>query len=640
MKGTEAASGRPRMNLIARRGTKVDLRLHASGLTGQLAGFAPTSFAVVFLRNQQGSAQWAEISRSEPVPQSFEAKYPGIFHTDYKFELYQEIRVCIFDKMEPNDNLERQFLIGVADTSLGDLVAARGSSLTLELTKIGGGSSGTVSITAEEIMDAKKEISLEIGLKNLMTSTETREQNTYLEQLSSQLNIPSTVPPVQRRPTAAILNMLRKEEKKPAVRPAHIENISYQHEQHRAEVQKQIDAVQQAPPPFVPYLVIYRAPESALQEYDWNSPTIQWEEVYRSKDVMQYTDREESIRLAPITLSQMELNECNDNRYIKIAVMRNSASGTTEVGYYVTSVSALHRTSQPGQEMVLTLYPMGSLVVHGYEEKTMPSFLDILRESRLDMSLVVGIDFTQSNGPPEHPSSLHYQPPSGCPPKGPNPYEAAMQSVANLLSAYSSDRRIAAYGFGAKIPPSWTVSHCFSLTGDPRNPLCENVSGLIEQYRNVLPRIQTWGPTMFSELLMTIGGVVSRRHTASGKGNLAYTCVLIITDGVISDMDKTRAELIKLSRYPVSVIIIGVGSEDFSKMRTLDDGEGKPMLKRGSDVAARRFVQFVDYASFARENGQVDLSVLGEKVLGNIPDHGMCPMSYFVLPFRSCFLVC
>jgi hypothetical protein len=95
-------------------------------------------------------------------------------------------------------------------------------------------------------------------------------------------------------------------------------------------------------------------------------------------------------------------------------------------------------------------------------------------------------------------------------------------------------------------------------------------------------------------------------------------------------MDKTRGQLIELSHYPCSVIIIGVGGEDFTKMRTLDDSaEGSQLLKRGRDVAARRFVQFVDYRSFTDgEQGQVDLSRLGEVVLGNIPEHVMHYIEY------------
>jgi hypothetical protein len=181
-----------------------------------------------------------------------------------------------------------------------------------------------------------------------------------------------------------------------------------------------------------------------------------------------------------------------------------------------------------------------------------------------------------------------------------------------------------------QVPPRWDVSHCFSLTGDRSNPLCDNVTALIDQYKDVLPRIAPWGPTMFSELLVTVGTDVARRVAAvgtSGTKSLPYTVLLILTDGVVSDFDKTRAELIKLSSLPISVIIVGVGSEEFAKMRSLDDCEGA-MLHRGNEIAVRRFVQFAEFASFATESGQIDLAGLNATLLGALPEQILSYQAY------------
>jgi hypothetical protein len=40
--------------------------------------------------------------------------------------------------------------------------------------------------------------------------------------------------------------------------------------------------------------------------------------------------------------------------------------------------------------------------------------------------------------------------------------------------------------------------------------------------------------------------------------------LLIITDGVINDMDATVTALVQASGQPLSVIIVGVGNEDFT----------------------------------------------------------------------------
>ena len=50
---------------------------------------------------------------------------------------------------------------------------------------------------------------------------------------------------------------------------------------------------------------------------------------------------------------------------------------------------------------------------------------------------------------------------------------------------------------------------------------------------------------------------------------------MLLTDGVLSDMGDTKAALVRASRLPMSVIIVGVGQADFSDMRELDADEGR-----------------------------------------------------------------
>ena len=77
--------------------------------------------------------------------------------------------------------------------------------------------------------------------------------------------------------------------------------------------------------------------------------------------------------------------------------------------------------------------------------------------------MALAIDFTASNGSPTSKTSLHYMDPNG-----PNQYQKAINAVAQILLNYDSDKRIPAFGFGAKIHypnlPKET-SHCFPLSG-------------------------------------------------------------------------------------------------------------------------------------------------------------------------------
>ena len=45
-----------------------------------------------------------------------------------------------------------------------------------------------------------------------------------------------------------------------------------------------------------------------------------------------------------------------------------------------------------------------------------------------------------------------------------------------------------------------------------------------------------------------------------------YQVLLILTDGVIHDMDLTKKLIVSCSHFPCSIIIVGVGHADFEQM--------------------------------------------------------------------------
>jgi hypothetical protein len=110
----------------------------------------------------------------------------------------------------------------------------------------------------------------------------------------------------------------------------------------------------------------------------------------------------------------------------------------------------------------------GKLMLEQFQLVTVPTFMDFLRGG-LQLNLIVAIDFTGSNGIPSSPSSLHYLNPTK-----PNEYQLALNGIWQILENYDSDKRIPAFGFGAKPRfPGFTqstVSHCFPLSGRPGDP--------------------------------------------------------------------------------------------------------------------------------------------------------------------------
>ena len=98
-----------------------------------------------------------------------------------------------------------------------------------------------------------------------------------------------------------------------------------------------------------------------------------------------------------------------------------------------------------------------------------------------------------------------------------------------------------------------------------------------------------------------------------------YEILMILTDGLINDMDETVKLLIDCESLPLSVIIIGIGTSDFSNMVRLD-GDEEPLTDNNGRVTKRDLVQFVEYEKFKnRFYTDYNNSELSEAVLKEIP---------------------
>ena len=138
-----------------------------------------------------------------------------------------------------------------------------------------------------------------------------------------------------------------------------------------------------------------------------------------------------------------------------------------------------------------------------------------------------------------------------------------------MLQYYDSDKEIPAYGFGAQVPPTKNkASHCFALNGDIFAPECNALEGVIEAYQHALHKVKLYGPTHFSEILSEINGRCEQLEISAY--NQEYHILMIITDGIINDMQKTIDEVVRGSNLPLSIVIVGVGDADFDSMDQLD----------------------------------------------------------------------
>ncbi|KAM0908194.1 hypothetical protein ACQ4PT_015634 [Festuca glaucescens] len=166
----------------------------------------------------------------------------------------------------------------------------------------------------------------------------------------------------------------------------------------------------------------------------------------------------------------------------------------------------------------------GQLFLNKFHEKVQHTFLDYI-SSGFELNFMVAVDFTASNGDPRTPQSLHYIDPSG----RPNSY----QQVRSCLTCLRYSLRLKAF----------LLNHLM--------------------YQAILG-VALAGPTLFGPVVTKAAEIAN--HAVQYSNN-KYFVLLIITDGVITDVQETKDAIVRASDLPLSILIVGVGTADFTQMR-------------------------------------------------------------------------
>ena len=242
---------------------------------------------------------------------------------------------------------------------------------------------------------------------------------------------------------------------------------------------------------------------------------------------------------------------------------------------------------------------------------THATFVSYLR-SGINIQLTIGIDFTGSNGHYKDPPSLHYL--GG----GLNNYEAAIRSCGDIVSSYDKEQSFPVFAFGFNFTNDCLnnfdgkyTEFNYPINCNVEDPSIKYIDGVLQHYRNFITKINLSGPTYFSPM---INDLIMEVEKELEEGYIFhYHIIMILTDGMIDDMAATKDSLVAASFLPISVIIIGIGNGDFSKMDVLDADEN-PLYDSSGRKADRDLVQFVPYNKF-KDNPQR----LAEQVLEEIP---------------------
>ncbi|KAL5712841.1 Protein BONZAI 3 [Ranunculus cassubicifolius] len=271
----------------------------------------------------------------------------------------------------------------------------------------------------------------------------------------------------------------------------------------------------------------------------------------------------------------------DDGNHQLIGTLQISVSGLEKLSKDKTGVNFQYPSSSRKNRMK-TL--KGQLFVDSYLEKPVYTFLDYI-SGGYELNFMVAVDFTASNGAPHEHTSLHYRDPSG----RFNAYQQAIYEVGEVIQFYDYDKRFPAWGFGGKTMDG-VVSHCFNLNGSATNPEVEGVNGIMAAYASALHNVALSGPTLFGQII----NMAARTAAESVSHNeRKYFVLLILTDGVVTDLQETINALVKVSDLPLSILIVGVGGADFKQMEILDADNGKRLESSTGRVATRDIVQFV-----------------------------------------------
>jgi hypothetical protein len=225
-------------------------------------------------------------------------------------------------------------------------------------------------------------------------------------------------------------------------------------------------------------------------------------------------------------------------------------------------------------------------------------------DAGVKIALSIGIDFTDSNNQPFPYKNLH-----SIEQNKPNDYELAFLSCGYIIGYYDDDQLFPVYGFGAKINNSYTdeVSMCFNLNFK-NNPNIEKLDNVIKTYHKCIKenKLTFSNQYRFAPLLRKVISLINK------KDLFEYHILMILTTGVINDLQETIDIIVEASTLPLSIVIIGMGdNNDFINMEKLD-GDVSPLISSKGNVRKRDLVQFVPFKDYRDDPKKLSMEVLAE----------------------------
>jgi len=252
------------------------------------------------------------------------------------------------------------------------------------------------------------------------------------------------------------------------------------------------------------------------------------------------------------------------------------------------------------------------------------SFVDAMRMG-MKLHVMCAVDYTSSNGI-MHDIKANKM----------NPYQTALSAVGQVLEPYDHDRKFSFFGYGAYkngvFPPYFTVGETEEIEG--------GVQGILDTYVKTRDQFELgdmgtarggdmqWrankGRYYCDDFYQIINAISDRAEAMmmtkfppnSHQLPTDYYILFFVIDGDGFDMDGTVRALVRASALPVSIVLIGVGSNGFSNLSKFD-ADGVPLSVDGVSTI-RDIVQFVKFNE-CKDDGVINMTKLASEVLAEVP---------------------